>query len=298
MTQLIKRKTAVGTTWAGRILHQQTHTPVPLTQAHNSSDMIIELPLEILTKSVKTNQSIVYKKYSIDETTDLLVYNDASALMIENENYSERVFPALFYLPQRITINKEKYFVSPRDILEPEASHRFKKEISAEIKTLFKKEVMILAEQEKTQTTPLTPWFLAMDSRTPSHAQTLSLLFHGLEEMGFVFTVKGRILKSTGEPGHLRIERLKRISHVCSLTEAHALRNMMEHPAFPVPIENQIHQGWDFVRSGKEEASFTGLRLYNTVSPLSAHEKMLSLKIAQDTLTSTNTSIEALNTIW
>ena len=139
---------------------------------------------------------------------------------------------------------------------------------------------------------------MAQDTRGEQDGQRLTNLLYGLEQLGVsTLCVKGRLIKTNGQPGPLRLED-KRFRSAKGLSEAKAWRAMFEHPAFPVPVKNQIHQGWDRIRSGNDALVFTGLSLADAPLPESAHAKTQSLALAQKTLETTNTKIEDLNNVW
>lgn len=286
VSPLIKLKTAVGTTWAGRVLHAQTYTN-PLVNG------AITLPRTTITNSVKTRQSIAYAIVPTSHNLVLVCYHDNSALLVDLQDMGT-LTPAILYFPEKVTVNGQSFHLSLQDIINPKNSPRFTPEQVALVEAAFTTQLAALAAKVSKLSFGETPWLLAADTRTREDARTLGLILKGLKELGMEgLSLKGRLLKPTGKPGPLRVEET-RFRSAAGVKEYPALRAMMDHPAFPVPAERQVRQGWDQILSSSDALSFTNLDL-DTITPLaSAHEKTHALHLATQVLRDTQTDITSL----
>lgn len=116
MTKLIKLKSAVGTTWAGRIMHNQSKKPAALT-----ADGRVDVISTYIDASRANGRPLLAGDFTFDNIK-LHIYSDSSAILVD-ENLM--VLPALLYLPERVTFEGKKYFLSLHDITNPQNSPRF-----------------------------------------------------------------------------------------------------------------------------------------------------------------------------
>lgn len=295
VSPLLKFKSAVGTSWAGRVIHNQHHAPRPNTGR-------IEVDAMAVTHSVRTKQDITHTIRPIDDTHQLVAYHDGTALIVSFQNTVATILPAILYFPERVTINGKKFGLSLSDVINSHkrphfTSPRFTQDEAALIRDALSRDLEAALKKARSLHVPAQPWFMAGTTQTPEDAHLLNATLKGLEMMGMTDVVKGRMLKPTGKPGPLRIDD-RRFKSARALGEATALRAMFDHPAFPVPPARQVNQGWDQILSSSDAYSFTNIALCDNAPLLSAHEKTEALHLAQKALTDTNTTLDDIKRPW